>query len=197
MSKLIERLDKYLRINRPEFYRKLLPGIAIEVLRGFEKKIGKTLPEEFKELYLWRNGQANDHYVAFQENRTLMNLDAIELARSTLTELKDGGDFESDNWWCREWVPFLDNGGGDHTCIDLLGIFDDVPGTVINFWHDWEDRSTEYPNFKSWLETFVDSLELGMWDENENYNFEPKSDIEWEAFRKEKVTGYPISHSGG
>ena len=79
-------------------------------------------------------------------------------------ELLTDGDFVA-NWWRPAWVPFLENGGGDHLCLDLEGTFTGRPGQLIEHWHDGPERSVLYPDLTSWLaavvETYEKTLESG------------------------------------
>ena len=67
MDDLIQRLDSWLRQNRPEFYQQLLPGLSDEELANFEKTLGVELPDDFKLLYQWKNGEQDD-YISFIHN---------------------------------------------------------------------------------------------------------------------------------
>ncbi|HEY9729582.1 MAG TPA: SMI1/KNR4 family protein, partial [Chroococcales cyanobacterium] len=65
MPDLIERLDRWLRQNRPGYYSQLLPGLTDEQIMEFEEALGISLPPDFKLLYKWKNGQPSGHYDSF------------------------------------------------------------------------------------------------------------------------------------
>jgi hypothetical protein len=71
-----------------------------------------------------------------------------------------------------------------------------VEGQVLNFWHDWESRSIEYPSLEKWLEVFVDSLEAGMWQEVGG-DLHPIDEDKWDTFVGERNPGYPITQNAG
>ena len=48
MEDAIERLDLWLKGNRPDYYAQLNPGLTDEEIGALEARIGVTLPDEFK-----------------------------------------------------------------------------------------------------------------------------------------------------
>jgi cell wall assembly regulator SMI1 len=54
---LIDRTDRSLRANRPDYYARLRPGVVDARLDEFERRFGVTLPEAFRLLYKWKDGQ--------------------------------------------------------------------------------------------------------------------------------------------
>jgi cell wall assembly regulator SMI1 len=191
MEKLIARLDRWLKEHRPAYYAELQPGLSGPRLREFQREVGFRMPNAFKELYAWRNGQDPRCSTALQHNRMFMSIEDVLDTHRLLNELLEGGEFDGELWWCPRWVPFLDNGSGDHQCIDMGGAFAGVEGQVINFWHDWESRNIEYSSLEKWLETFVASLEAGLWREVGG-DLHPIDEDRWDAFLGEMNPGYPI-----
>jgi cell wall assembly regulator SMI1 len=160
VAKLIERLDRGLATKQADYYRQLQTGVTDEDLNNFEKRFGLNLPQSFRSLYKWRNGQRSDCYKSIEDNRMFSSLEEIVETKEMLDGMI-GFDFEDLSWWRRGWVPFLSNGGGDHLCLDLTAEDGGHPGQVIAFWHDWEDRSVEYTGFDQWLEQLVEKVEKG------------------------------------
>jgi cell wall assembly regulator SMI1 len=189
---LISKLDNWLKENRPAYYNKLAPGATAEALDEFEKAIGLKLSEGLKLLYMWKNGQEGEE--TLQYNWMFMSLRQIQEATELLNDLLKSGDFELENWWCTKWLPFLDNGGGDYLCLDTEGAFKGVKGQIITFWHDWEDRSIEYPSYEKWFESFVLSLEANLW-KNTTEGVTPLDEDELESFIKKINAGYPVEKS--
>ena len=56
----IQRLDTWLKHNRPEYYQSLLPGLTEAELAEVERKLEVLLPDDFRALYSWRNGSDLD-----------------------------------------------------------------------------------------------------------------------------------------
>ena len=157
---LIDRLDRWLRANRPGYYARLRPGASDERLNEFEARFGLALPAAFRQVYRWRDGQEPGCYDSLQHN--LMFSSLYDAAGSK--ELMDGmigSDFEDPRWWRRGWVPFLDNGSGDHLCLDVAAEDGGTPGQVLTFYHDDPRRPVRFPSFEGWLEDLVTSMESG------------------------------------
>jgi len=154
---LITDLDRGLQSRRPEYYRQLQPGVTYEMLDDFERQVSLKLPNSFRTLYQWKNGQHPDCDEPIEDNRVWMPLEDI-IATKDMLDGMIGYDFTDPNWWRREWVPFLSNRNGDHLCLDLTTVDGEIPAQVIAFWHDWDDRSTKHPSLKVWLNRLVASM---------------------------------------
>ena len=135
IDELLPRLENWLEENRPDFFGNLQDGVSEASLDAFETKFSVNLPDSFRQLYRWRNGQDRLHLSSFQDNLMFLSREEITNAKSLLDEMI-GVDFDDPDWWRKDWVPFLGNGGGDHLCLDLGGFDDGTPGQVIDFWHD-------------------------------------------------------------
>jgi cell wall assembly regulator SMI1 len=196
MPALLERLEQWLRQHRPAYFDWLRPGVAERDLTGLERDLGRNLPAGFRELYRWHDGQEPECTLGFQYNQMFMTLRDVQLACSALRQLLDGGEFLEANWWSRSWVPFLDNGDGDHLCVDLDGSFGGVPGQVLAFYHDWECRNIEYPSLEKWAAAFVQGVEAGLWGE-EGGEFKPRDPDKVREIRARVAMGYPKECAAG
>jgi cell wall assembly regulator SMI1 len=157
---LITRLENWLAANRHDYLAQLQPGVTDRQLSAFEERFSVKLPEVFRSLYKWRNGQPNAFTAPLQYNQMFTPLEDIAETKHLLDGMI-GSDFEDPRWWRRGWVPFLENYGGDHLCLDLTAEDGGCPGQVISFWHDWEGRSIKYASFEEWLSQLVQSMEEG------------------------------------
>ena len=160
---LIHRMDCWLRDNRPAYYATLQPPADDIDLDQFENRFSIKLPTEFRSLYKWRNGQdlLANNFDVLVGNQSLMPLENIADTKEMLDGMI-GFDFEDPKWWRRGWIPFLANGGGDHLCLDIAAEDGGQPGQLISFWHDWDQRSVEFPNITGWLTKLVESMESGL-----------------------------------
>jgi cell wall assembly regulator SMI1 len=157
---LIGRLDRWLAANRPDYYAHLLPGVTEAQLDAFEAQFSLKLLEAFRRLYRWRNGHDQLRSESLVYNLMFSSLEDI----ARVKELMDGmigADFEDPRWWRQSWVPFLENGAGDHLCIDLAAENGGTPGQVLMFYHDWEQRPVRSPSVEVWLADLVASMEGG------------------------------------
>jgi cell wall assembly regulator SMI1 len=160
VSASIARIDGWLAVNRPDYYGRLRPGATEGALDAFESRFSLRLPESFRSLYHWRDGQQPACSASLQSNRMFSSLDEIAETKGMLDGMI-GTDFEDPRWWRRGWVPFLANGGGDHLCLDVAAEDGGTPGQLIAFWHDEERRPVEYTDVESWLRQLADSMESG------------------------------------
>src|SRR4051794_6428235 len=112
MERLIARLDRWLREQRPAYYAALQPGLSGHRLREFEREIGFRVPDAFKSLYARRNGQDPRWSAALQHNRMFMSIEDVRNRHRMMNELLEGVEFDGEMWWSPRWVPFLHNGGG-------------------------------------------------------------------------------------
>jgi cell wall assembly regulator SMI1 len=158
--KAIDRVDRWLVANRPDYHARLQPGVTDAALDAFEARFTLRLPEAFRAFYKWRNGQEQACSASLQGNWMFSSLEEVAQTKSLLDAMI-GSDFEDPHWWRRAWVPFLANGGGDHLCLDLSAEGGGMPGQLLVFWHDWGNRAVKFPSFEVWQQQLADVLEAG------------------------------------
>ena len=110
---LIGRMDRWLASNRPDYSALLQPGATDAKLAAFEARLSLSLPEPFRQLYRWRNGQDPGSSDPLQFNRTFSTLEEVASTKQELDSMI-GSDFEDPRYWRRGWVPFL------HGCHRLV-----------------------------------------------------------------------------
>src|SRR3982751_987699 len=130
---LIDRMDRWLATNRPDYYAVLQPGATDSELDAIEAQLGVKLPAAFCQLYRWRDGQNPRAFESFQWNRSFMRLKDIAGTKQILDDMI-GHDFDDPKYWRRGWVPFLHNGAGSYLCLDLAAEDGGQPGQIIEFW---------------------------------------------------------------
>jgi cell wall assembly regulator SMI1 len=163
---------------------------------SFERELGYNLPAGLRALYRWHDGQDPECPGAFQNDKKLMALEDVRAARLALRQLRDAGEFPEANWWSDAWLPFLDNGHGDHLCVDLDGMFSGIPGQVVLFYHDWDCRNIDAPSLEKWLEPFVIGVEQGLW-QDDGVAFEPVDCEQVGSLRARFAPGYPREKTAG
>lgn len=194
----LHTLDAWLRANRPRYYKQLRKPATDEQLARLEKQMTGPIPPAFKTFLGWKNGQSLDAFGSLFANYQAMGVSDILEASRDMNELAAGGEFNQENWWRPKWLPFLDDGGGNHLVIDLEGTFTGKAGQVLEFWHDHKDRTIRYGSFEAWLITFADSLDADFWrvpkpdGEEEEEELEVKRGRAYEKFVKAANPGYPI-----
>lgn len=160
VQSLLERMERRLAANRPDYFARLQPGVTDAQLDAFEARYSFKLPPAFRSLYRWRNGQEERCFESLQLNRMFSPLEDV----AEIKEMFDGmigHDFDRPEWWRRGWVPFLSNGGGSHLCVDVAAEDGGQTGQLVAFWKADEDRPVEYPSVEVWLADLVESMESG------------------------------------
>ncbi len=160
VAALLHKMDRWLASHRPDYYTLLQPGASEAELDAFEVRLSLKLPEAFRQLYRWRNGQDAGSDDPLEFNRTFMTLEEVASAKEELDSMI-GFDFEDPKYWRRGWVPFLHNGAGSYLCVDVVGEDGGHAGQLIAFWKRDQDRPIEHPNVKGWLAALVTSMENG------------------------------------
>jgi cell wall assembly regulator SMI1 len=168
LAEVLLKLDQWLAANRPDYYAMLPPGVTEAELDDFEREFSLRLPEAYRLLYRWRNGQAQDCTDTLVQNFMFASLADVRESKQLLDGMI-GFDFEDPRWWRRSWVPFLANGSGDHLCVNLEAQDGGTPGQVRVFYHDSERRPLRAMSLEAWLEELVDAMEKGR------YVFEERS----------------------
>jgi cell wall assembly regulator SMI1 len=190
IPQLCQRLEKWLQAEHPECFQGLLPGLNQQEWTALSQEFG-ALPPELGQFYAWKNGQ-KEGSAPFQFNYSW--LPAAE-ALATWKHLNSKyADQIASGWWNPKWWPLLDNGHGDYVCLDMAAVAEGESGQILCFWSDWEDRSIDYPDLRTWLELFVDSLEAGIWENQGEDGLQPLSEDEWEMWLEERLPSHPIDH---
>ncbi len=165
IDELIQRLDSWLKKNRPDFYASLNPGATDKEISHFESELGWKLPEDFVRFYQWKNGDGE-----LIPGWRWLSLKDIEELRNWFSEYTQNKPFEQQQPWHPDFIPFLDNGGGDYYCLDRLGIWNGVSNQII--YHCYDDRSyIESSRFDLWLEVIVLCFKSGSWIREQNQEF--------------------------
>jgi cell wall assembly regulator SMI1 len=193
----IDRLDRWLRHNRPRYYEQLQPGLHPDAIREAEATFGFPLPDSLRDLYHWKDGQAPGCLDSLYYNFMFQSLRDTVGTWQVLDDLARG-EFQERKGWFESWVPFLDNNGGDHLCVDVRGSFGGDPGQLVWFLHETGEREVEYPDLDTWGEVYVSSLEQGIWivDALEGltevyYGCALGEMDAYEEFRSARIPGYP------
>jgi cell wall assembly regulator SMI1 len=155
MKPLLTRLDIWLQKHRPRFFKNLQPGAPAADLDTLAKSIGKPLPAELRELLAWHNGQGDDYVGYFVDHWLLMGAAGIAASKADLDALG------LDHGWKKDWVPFLDEDGGNFMVLDLSK----PKPPVLAFWMDAQAESLA-PSLEAWLTDFVAGVEGGKYHED-------------------------------
>ena len=124
MQGLLEQLEKHFS-TIANVGAELLPPASSEELDTVERELGITLPEDFRQLYLWHNGTRGELFL-FGEFRIAPLKDVLELYRTAhrsfdedYYEVNDDSGRFKDCIANRKWIQFADNGGNTIVLLDL------------------------------------------------------------------------------
>lgn len=180
IESVLEKIDQYLKTNRPEYYAILNPPLTNEEVAALEKEYNIQLPADLKALYQWKNGHSEEYFSEnFIDLNQFFSLDiSLKMAREH-TEMI-GLDFTLENWWNKHWVPVIME-GSDFYCYDLEGTFTGNKGQIIRFIHDDNWRPVVAPGLVAFLEHV-----LNAWPNNICTGF-ANGQVEMGH-----ITGYPL-----
>jgi hypothetical protein len=204
MEDLIQRLDSWLKQNRPEYYAQLLPGLSDEELTAFEKTLGVALPDEFKLLYQWRNGQKDEldcfiHNLAWLKAESVISRSISEFSIKAYDHVTTRNEIGGKDKSIKR-VTFLYNSASTHAYIlDLTGIFGQNKGLILScgssiLGQDFILYNSQdcilYQNAYKWVETTVVALEKGFFEYKREKGMIAKDN--YEEFLKANNPGYPM-----
>jgi cell wall assembly regulator SMI1 len=157
MPPLLSRLDAWLRKHRPRFLKSLQRGATQADLYTLSKTLHGPVPSGLRDILVWHNGQGSgeDYVGYFVDHWLLMSTTAIAAAKTDLdaTGLEHG--------WKKEWVPILDDDGGNFVVLDSSK---PQPAMLI-FWMDAQAEILA-PSVEAWLGEFVGAVEAGLYYED-------------------------------
>ncbi|MEA1784494.1 SMI1/KNR4 family protein [Arenibacter sp. GZD96] len=188
MKSELEKLDSQLKQKRPGYYGKLQKPLSEAQILDLETKYEIKLPNDLKELYLWKNGQESSCYEPFVNNSLFEPLGEVLSGNKEFTQMI-GYDFEIENWWNKAWLPIFGNGGGSYICYDIEGVFTGERGQLIEYWNEFDDRPVIAPNLLSFITRLNQYYEETPLEEFDEY-FDIRERIsEW---NKEFIVNKPI-----
>src|SRR5438874_3957974 len=101
LAALLQRIDRWLKKHRRNYYQALAPGMSDEDAQALEKALGKPTPDELRTWLRWHNGQGDEIVGSFVESFNLMSAGQIIEAKKELGADPPAG-------WKKAWIPFLD-----------------------------------------------------------------------------------------
>jgi len=164
MKEIIERLDKWVSENRPEYYKDLNTGLSDFEIKAWETKFGFEFPEEFKWLYQWKNRQSNSNREYFFEYQLFDSMEMVydqwKFGKDELSEDNEE-DFIA---WGHSWLRFTSMLNSDGFCVDVKGDLGH-PGSIVYYIHDDENEMI-YPSMKKLFGTIISQFEQRVYGYN-------------------------------
>ena len=220
VDKLIARLDSAIRTAHPRFYESLGPASSAEEIDALETLAGLPLPGALRALLAWHCGSWDEDVETSIASWRLMHADEAAEAVTMMRELLAEDDsWEETTWWSRNWIPFLDDDGGQYVCVDLDGIGNltrcdagaeeftyshtplvGVPGQVVMFDHEIGPCDVLAPSLKIWLASLADAIGAGALEAQTEvlphctiYSFDGPGVESFTRLASALAPGYPIS----
>lgn len=135
MNDIITQLDTWLKEHRPAYYAQLNPGLSASELTEWQNRFGFEFPEEFKQLYQWKNGQSAENREYFFDFCFFESMDLVydewDMACEDLLEFNEEGSMA----WGESWLKTMSLLNGDGYCLDATGDLGD-PGSIVYFIHN-------------------------------------------------------------
>ncbi|MGL6096438.1 MAG: SMI1/KNR4 family protein [Fimbriiglobus sp.] len=176
MREIWSRIEAILGKQAPALLAKLPPGLSADAIAAVETELGFALPADVRESYAVRDGSGDAGILPQDDYGRVNGVKMIPLGwvageREEWNDMLDDGEFDGTEakpegpakaeWWNRKWLPFTENGGGDHMCIDLDPAPGGTVGQVIDFRHDAGPRRVPAPSLRVYLEQLAADLETG------------------------------------
>lgn len=153
MSTLKQVLDELKKFDNSLY--EFSKGTDIELILDLEEMIGSTLPNDFKEFYLFSNGANFFCQVIYRISETI---DSKDIYTNYLWEKDIAG-----NPITEYLLPITPNGRGDHYCLDLSSLSNSRESCNIVFWqHDYEYDDLHKPDIEA--KSFYEYLQKMMSD---------------------------------
>ena len=156
MNTSLAQFEAWLSSQRPAFLQQLNPAASSDELDSLQQILPCSIPGEFCDYLSWRDGQPIDSETLYN-NKRLMSLRRILSATEILNSCTSAGEFPSDNWWLNTWLPFAEDGGGNHIVLDCK------TGLVHEFWKSDADRPVVSDSFGHWLDGLLKMFTGSEW----------------------------------
>lgn len=161
MLETITKLDNWLKENRNEFYKKLNNGLTTNEIKGWEKKFGFELPNNFKMLYQWKNGQKPENRECFYNHLYFDPIEVVyehwEIGNEDLTEFNEEGTIV----WGESWLRFMSAIDSNGYCLDVNGDFKEA-GNIIYYIHDDENEAL-FSDLETMMKMVLNQFEEGVY----------------------------------
>jgi cell wall assembly regulator SMI1 len=150
------------------------PSASDRQIDEAERRLAVTLPPAIRRLYQFADGQP-PYRTGFWGSFQLVPVqEMVENAEFLNGEFPDGINVENEDhaamdvppeiravWWSRGWLPIMENGGGDHVCVDLDPAGAGKFGQLVTFYHDETFRPLVASGMEELLRHLAERLRSG------------------------------------
>ncbi|WP_135228126.1 SMI1/KNR4 family protein [Deinococcus fonticola] len=173
LEDVLARIESWYAAHVPAIQASLRPGVPEEELNDVEARTGLKLPEAYRTLYRWHDGQEFGPGGMF--GMTFQSLARVEQVWERWQDLLHGSpdlntnipsqshppDAIQEAYITRGWLSFLEDGGGSGVGIDLNPGLEGVVGQVINFGRDEQEKYVLADSLDAFLREYLRRLETG------------------------------------
>jgi len=173
-----QELESWLKTHLPRVVKALRPPATEAQLNHLQATVGTTLPEDFRNLYRWHDGQTEEVFAGPWPGLRMMPLTVVEKQWTFWDHVLDGETDEGremydepivsvqlgvikEKYINRGWIPFADGGGGNFLGIDLDPGPNGRHGQVINFGRDQDLKRVVAPSISAFTEWVLTLLRSG------------------------------------
>lgn len=194
MKKRLSQLEQWLEEHYQDLAQDFLPPAEEDALEGLEEELANKLPEDYKALMRWHDGQ-NGEAAGLFGNWEFLPLEDVLQEWQLWKDLNDKGHFDEQHpdvrpdgpvkkrWWHPAWIPITADGMGNNHCLDLAPEKTGNYGQIITLFHDNEVRRVVAPSLEQWIADILENLDNGNYrlvldKEVDDYFFEPEGFID-------------------
>ncbi len=183
MEAVWQQIEDWMSQHAPHLLQQLAPGADEEALKGLERDLGITLPDDMRASYLRHNG---GHKIKLVTSMNILPVEGIIDNWQMLRELLDDEDWATlpphyfvdegsgwetgpiqPVWWNARWVPVATDNAGNLTCVDLAPAPGGAVGQIIDWDHECGPSQTLFPSFLAMLRAYAKHLKDGTGEEDE------------------------------
>ncbi|TDX87301.1 SMI1/KNR4 family protein [Epilithonimonas xixisoli] len=179
MKENLEKIENWLRNNANKIVELSLQNPATEnEVKELEKTIGKELPADFKQLYLWHNGLNDDENFGslfygmdfYPINKIISEyLDKKENYSNLNIVLKNADkEIKTANIYNIDWIKFAFDGSHTHLYLDLTPTQCGQYGQIIFIDDEYEIGILVAGSTSHLIENFANDLEQELYHLNED-----------------------------
>jgi len=151
---ILKKLEELIKEKRPDLFIHLSAPLAEGELNVVLGQYASRMSDSLKSIWKWHNGQSQTYSGDFHSKSTEMLLsaeDAIEV-KEMLDDYTEAGDVSKENWNV-DWFPFLENGGGNYTCLSLNS------GDIYYFDKSEVSTGRRFDTIEDWLNDLISGYE--------------------------------------
>ena len=172
LTDVLAQIDAWYSANVPAIHAKLRPGVTDAELNALEQRTGLKLPEAFRTLYKWHDGDGGRVAIFGLE---YVRVSTVEYAWNTwqdviLSSPEMNTEFDSFSFPPKAirnlysspgWLGFLEDKGGNYVGLDSNPGPAGTTGQVITFGRDEEKKYVLANSLEDFLREYARRLNSG------------------------------------